>query len=317
MTVAEVHHHDPEPSTPRRLALSAVIFGLSAVIQAVGGFWTGSLGLVSDSLENLNDVLVNVLALTGLALANRREPCERYTYGWHRLEIFNMALGGLLLLGLGAAIVREAWERFRNPQAILTGWVLAFALAGLLLNLAAALVLRPQDENQLKRDASLRTAYVHAFTDSITSIVLVAAMLVIRWTGWRWLDPAVALGILVLILKGALELLSDALGILMHRAAFDHAEAKSRLLAMAGITGVEDLRSWRVCSHLTVCTAHVVVEAERLEDTPDFLRRIEALLAQEYGVRHLTVHFETAAMARTHDHRFVHEHDAGAGHHHD
>jgi cobalt-zinc-cadmium efflux system protein len=310
------HDHDHGPSTPRRLALSAAIFAVSAALQAAGGFWTGSLGLVSDSLENLNDVLVNVLALTGLALANRREPCERYTYGWHRLEIFNMALGGLLLLGLGAAIVAEAWERFRHPQPILTGWVLGFALAGLLLNLAAAMVLRPRDEDQLKRDASLRTAYVHAFTDSLTSLALVAAMLAIRWTGWRWLDPAVALGILVLILRGALSLLSDALGILMHRAAFDHAEAKARLLGLAGITGVEDLRSWRVCSHLTVCTAHVVVDAERLDDTSDFLRRIEALLASDYGVRHLTVHFETAAMSRTHDHRFVHEHAPAGGHHH-
>ena len=313
MTVSHSHGHDHGPSTPRRLALSAAIFAVSAAIQAAGGFWTGSLGLVSDSLENLNDVLVNVLALTGLALANRREPCERYTYGWHRLEIFNMALGGLLLLGLGAAIVREAWERFQHPQTILTGWVLAFALAGLLLNLAAALVLRPRDEDQLKRDASLRTAYVHAFTDSLTSIALVVAMLVIRWTGWRWLDPAVALAILVLILKGAMGLLSDALGILMHRAAFDHAEAKAKLLGLAGITGVEDLRSWRVCSHLTVCTAHIVVDAERLEDTPDFLHRIEELLAHEYGVRHLTVHFETAAMSKAHDHRFVHEHDAEGG----
>lgn len=313
MTVSHSHGHDHGPSTPRRLALSAAIFAVSATIQATGGFWTGSLGLVSDSLENLNDVLVNVLALTGLTLANRREPCERYTYGWHRLEIFNMALGGFLLLGLGAAIVREAWERFKHPQTIMTGWVLAFALAGLLLNLAAALILRPRDEDQLKRDASLRTAYVHAFTDSLTSIALVVAMLVIRWTGWRWLDPAVALAILVLILKGAMGLLSDALGILMHRAAFDHAEAKAKLLGLAGITGVEDLRSWRVCSHLTVCTAHVVVDAERLEDTPGFLQRIEELLAHEYGVRHLTVHFETAAMSRAHDHRFVHEHDAEVG----
>lgn len=309
--MADAHppHHHHGPSTPRRLALSAAIFGVSAALQAAGGLWTGSLGLVSDSLENLNDVLVNVLALTGLAVANRREPCERYTYGWHRLEIFNMALGGVLLLGLGAGILREAWSRFQNPQPILTGWVLAFALGGLLLNLAAALVLRPRDADQLQRDASLRTAYVHAFTDSLTSLVLVAAMLVIRWTGWRWLDPAVAVGILVLILKGALGLLSDALGILMHRAAFDHAEARTRLLGIAGIVGVEDLRSWRVCSHLTVCTAHVVVDAERLEDTPAYLREIEGILERDFGVRHLTVHFETAAMSRSHHHRFLHAHD--------
>jgi cobalt-zinc-cadmium efflux system protein len=297
------------------LAVSAVIFGVSAVLQAAGGFWTGSLGLVSDSLENLNDVIVNVLALTGLTLANRREPCERYTYGWHRLEIFNMALGSLLLFGLGGAIIREAWQRFQHPQAIQTGWVLIFAILGLLLNLAATLVLRPKDEGHAQRDASLRTAYVHAFTDSLTSIVLVVVMLTIRWTGWRWLDPLAALGILALILKGAVALLADALGILMHRAAFDHAAAKAQLLNLPGVMAVEDLRSWRICGHLTVCTAHVVVEAERLDETTEFLQQIEQLLAREYAVRHLTVHFETASMSESHSHRFVHEHDAPQSHH--
>lgn len=309
--------HAHGPSTPRRLALSALLFGTSAVLQAAGGLWTGSLGLVSDSLENLNDVLVNLLALAGLTLASRREPCDRYAYGWHRLEIFNMVLGGLLLLGLGAGIVREAWLRFQHPQPILTGWVLAFALGGLLLNLAAALVLRPGDPHQLDRDASLRTAYLHAFTDSLTSLALVAAMLAIRWTGWRWLDPAIALGILLLILRGAVGLLGDALGILMHRAAFDHAAARTRLLAIPGVAAVEDLRSWRVCSHLSVCTAHVVVEAERLDQTPAFLQAIEATLEQGFGVRHLTVHFETAAMSRAHHHRFVHAHDLPGREHQD
>ncbi len=309
--------HDHGPSTPRRLALSALLFGASALMQAAGGLWTGSLGLVSDSLENLNDVLVNLLALAGLTLASRREPCDRYAYGWHRLEILNMVLGGLLLLGLGMGILREAWTRFHNPPAILTGWVLAFALGGLLLNLAATLVLRPRHAHQLERDASLRTAYLHAFTDSLTSLALVAAMLVIRWTGWRWLDPAVALGILALILRGAVGLLGDALGILMHRAAFDHAAARARLLTLPGVAAVEDLRSWRVCSHLSVCTAHVAVDAERLEDTATHLREIEAVLGREFGVRHLTVHFETAAMSRAHHHRFVHTHDLPGREHQD
>jgi cobalt-zinc-cadmium efflux system protein len=168
----------------------------------------------------------------------------------------------------------------------------------------------------LERDASLRTAYVHVFTDAVTSIALVVTMLLIRWTGWRWLDPLVALGILILILRGAVALLADALGILMHRAAFDHAAAKLRLLQLDGVTGVEDLRSWRVCSHLTVCTAHVVVKAERLEETGAYLEAIEKRMAREFGVRHMTVHFETSAMAEGHDHRFVHEHEIADGHHH-
>jgi len=143
----------------------------------------------------------------------------------------------------------------------------------------------------------------------------VVSMIVIRFTGWWWVDPVIALVIVVVILRGAYGLVRDAVGILMHRAAFDHALARARLLEVPGVVGVADLRSWRVCSHLVVASAHVAVEAERLDETSAYLAAIEALLRQEFGVRHLTVHFETAAMAAGHHHRFLHAHEAEEHHH--
>lgn len=304
-----------EPKTTWRLAWSAAIFGVSALLQGVGGFWTGSLGLVSDSLENLNDVIVNLVGLTSLVVANRREPCDRYAYGWHRLEVFNTLFGAGMLLVLAGAVSVEAFHRLRDPQPISTGWVLVFSLAGLLLNLAATLVLRPKHEDTLQRDANLKAAYTHAFADALTSVALVLSMVVIRLTGWWWVDPVIALVIVVVILRGAYGLVRDAVGILMHRAAFDHALARARLLELPGVVAVADLRSWRVCSHLVVASAHVAVEAERLDETPRYLAAIEAVLRQEFEVRHLTVHFETAAMAAGHHHRFLHAHEAEEHHH--
>lgn len=303
-----------EPSTVGRLGLSASLFGLSFLLQGLGGLWTGSLGLISDSLENLNDVIVNLLGIGSLLIANRRDPCDRYAYGWHRLEVFNTLVGVGFLLALGAGVGWEAIHRFRHPVSIQTGWVLAFAGIGLVLNIAATLVLRPKDPESLNRNASLKAAYMHAFADSLTSVALVASMLLIRLTGWKWVDPAIALLILMVILRGAFTLLQDALAILMHRAAFDHDTARVDLLRIPGVTGVEDLRSWRICSHLTICTAHVIVQAERLEETVDYQETIEHFLAEHYGVRHLTLHFETASMAERHHHRFNHQHEATGGH---
>jgi len=146
---------------------------------------------------------------------------------------------------------------------------------------------------------------------------VVLGMVIIRFTGWRWVDPLLAAGIAAVILRGAFLLLRDAGGILMHRAAFNQEEAKAELLGLPGILGVEDLRSWRVCSHLTVCTAHIIVATERLDETEAHQHRIEHLLADHYGVRHLTLHFETRAMAERHLHRFVHEHEVDAHDHHE
>ena len=297
------------PTTAGRLALSSLIFGLNFLVQGLGGLWTGSLGLVSDSLENLNDAVVNLLALGSIRVANRREPCERWSYGWHRIEIFNTLLGVALLVVLAGAVLFEAWSRVRNPRPILLGWAIGFSALGFLLNLAATYVLVPKGSKQ-ERDLNLRSAYLHAMGDSLANVAVMLGMVVIHFTGWRWVDPLLAAGISVVILRGAFLLLRDAVGILMHRAAFDQEEAKGALLKLPGILGVEDLRSWRVCSHLTVCTAHIVVEAERLAETEAHQHRVEHLLAERFGVRHLTLHFETAAMALSHPHRFIHEHDA-------
>lgn len=311
-TGTHAHHgagHDcGGPTTPRRLAWSAAVFGASALLQGLGGLWTGSLGLVSDSLENLNDVFVNLLALLGLRVANRREPSDRFTYGWHRLEVLNSIVSGVLLLGLAATVLVEAVHRFRHPPAIRTGWVMAFALLGLVLNIMATLILHPREPRSLEKDSSLKAAYVHAFSDSFASAALLLSTVVVHFTGWRWLDPLVAVGIVLLILRGGAGLIADAAAILMNRAPFDQAAARARLLELPGVLGVEDLRSWQVCSHLSVCTAHVVVDLERLDETAELMERIERLLRTDFEVRHVTVHFETPAMARSHSHRFDHRH---------
>ena len=310
------HGHSHGPTTAGRLALSAAIFFISFLLQGLGGFWSGSVGLISDSLENLNDVLVNLLGLASLAIANRREPCDRYAFGFHRLEVINSLVWVGFLLALAAGVGFKAVDHLRHPQAIFTGWVLVFAFCGLALNVLAAVVLVPRDREQLERDSSLKAAYLHAFSDSITSLGLVVSMLIIRFTGWRWLDPLVAFAILVVILRGAWVLLMDATAILMHKAAFNHDEARAEMLKVQGVLGVDDLRSWKVCSHLTVATAHVTVSAERLDQTEPILHELEHALEDRFGVRHVTLHFETAAMSGKHHHRFIHQHEARAHEHH-
>ena len=305
-------HDHPEKgrTTPGRLALSAGLFGLNFLLQGLGGLWTGSLSLVSDSLENLNDFIVNLLAIGAITVANRKEPSDRYAYGWHRLEVFHTLLGVGLLVALAAGVLWEAWQRLHHPVHIQIGWAIAFSGLGLLLNLAAAFVLLPSKGTRQEGDLNLRSAYLHAVGDSLANVAVMASMVAIRLTGWRWIDPALACLIVVVILRGAFLLLRDASAILMHRAAFDHESAKSDLLKLPGVLGVEDLRSWKICSHLTVATAHILVDAERLDETEHFLEDIEHQLSEHYGVRHLTVHFETATMAERHHHRFIHQHEA-------
>ncbi|MDE3034208.1 MAG: cation transporter [Acidobacteriota bacterium] len=308
--------HSHGPTTTGRLAFSSLVFGVNFLVQGLGGLWTGSLGLVSDSLENLNDAVVNLLAMGSIRVANRKEPDDRWTYGWHRLEIFNTLMGVVLLVALAGAVIVEAMDRLRHPHPIRLGWAIGFSATGLALNLLATWILLPPKESRQAQDLNLRSAYLHALGDSLANVAVMMSMVLIRFTGWRWVDPLLAAAIAALILWGAGRLLRDAVGILMHRAAFDQEQARAELLGLPGILGVEDLRSWRVCSHLTICTAHVIVEAQRLEETERYLHAIERLMADRFGVRHLTLHFETQEMAERHHHRFIHQHDADLDHHH-
>ncbi len=304
------HHHENGRTTTGRLALSAALFGLNFLVQGLGGLWTGSLGLVSDSLENLNDSVVNLMAMAAIKVANKKEPSDRYAYGWHRVEVFHTLVGVGLLVALAIAVLWEAYLRILHPVHIMIGWALAFSATGLALNLAATYVLLPPKGTRQEGDLNLRGAYLHALGDSLANVAVMLSMVAIRFTGWRWIDPVMASLIVLVILRGAWVLLREAGAILMHRAAFDHEAAKIDLLKLPGVLGVEDMRSWKVCSHLTVATAHILVAAERLDETEHYLEDIEQVLSGHYGVRHLTVHFETAAMAERHHHRFIHQHEA-------
>ena len=285
-----LHLHSNHGLTLRRLWLSALIFFLSFLIQGFGGFLTGSIGLISDSLENLNDVFVNTLSMGSLWVAHKQSPDHRWPYGLHRLEVVN-GLIVVILLGLfGFFVGSEALDRLQNPQPIQTGKVLLFALSGLILNLVATRILVPNEEDLAKNNLNLKGAYIHALLDSVTSIVLMISMVVIRFTGWTWIDPLVALLILGLIARGMFVLLKDILSILLHWAAFNHQEAIDDLKKLPGILDV--------------------IEAERLEETEAYLEDIEHLLWEKYKVRHLTIHFENQTMADRHHHLFIHNHDS-------
>jgi cobalt-zinc-cadmium efflux system protein len=157
-----LHLHSNHGLTLRRLWMSALFFFLSFLIQGLGGFLTGSIGLISDSLENLNDVFVNTLSMGSLWVAHKQSPDHRWPYGLHRLEVVN-GLIVVILLGLfGFFVGSEVLDRLQNPQPIQAGKVLLFALSGLILNLVATRILVPNEEDLAKNNLNLKGAYIHA-----------------------------------------------------------------------------------------------------------------------------------------------------------
>ena len=188
-----------------RLRWVLVLTGTFMVVEAVGGWISGSLALLADAGHMLTDVGALALSLLSAWIA-QRPANDTKTYGYLRWEILAALVNGAALFGIAAMIVVEAVQRIQEPQPVRTGLFLAVATAGLLVNFASLAVLHGQREGNL----NMRGAYLHVLGDALGSVGAVAAAAIIAVTGWTLADPIVSILLSVLILVGAARLLRDS-----------------------------------------------------------------------------------------------------------
>ncbi len=272
-----------------RFILALGLTTLILVAEVVGGLLTGSLALLSDAAHVLMDVLALVMSYAALRIAGR--PADaRHTYGYHRWQVLAALANGITLLVVGFGIFREAWERFRYPQDVLAGPMLAVAVIGLIVNLVVALVLRDHDHD----DLNVRSAFLHVLGDTLSSVGVIAAGLVILLTGWRWADPLVSVLIGAVILLGSLRLLRETLHILVEGApdGVSAGQINRALQDVPGVRDVHDLHIWTVTPGYVALSAHVVLDDPSFAGAEHIQARIRTLLAEQFNIRHTTVQLE-------------------------
>lgn len=262
------------------------------IIEAVGGWISGSLALQADAGHMLTDSSSLLLSILAIALASRPADMRR-TYGFYRAEILAALVNGALLLGVAALIFWEGISRLRSPEEIQLGTMLGVALLGLLANVAAMLLLRERSHGSL----NVRGAYLHVVGDALSSIGVVAAALVIHFTGWVYADAIVSMAIALVIVWGAFRLLRDATDILLEAvpAHLDLAEILHAMEDAEGVTRIHDLHVWTISSGMYALSAHVVVDSCDLGQNDAILGRLENLLSSRFGLDHVTLQIETPA----------------------
>jgi cobalt-zinc-cadmium efflux system protein len=299
--------------------------GLTAafmVAEVVGGILTNSLALLSDAAHMFTDVTALAISLAAVKIGKRAVD-ERRTYGYERFEILAAAFNALLLFGVAAYILFEAWQRFRTPASVESGLMLWIAAAGFVVNLIAMRLLSAGKEESL----NVKGAYLEVWSDLLGSAGVIAAALVIRFTGWTWVDPVVAVGIGLWVLPRTWSLLKESTHILLEGtpAHVDLPKLRSRLGAHAGVKEVHDLHVWALTSSRHVLTAHVVVDGTQ---SPDLLKSLCASVRDEFDIFHTTIQIEDEACGdlhapmhgdegRDHDHDPGHDHDHDHGHRHE
>jgi cobalt-zinc-cadmium efflux system protein len=273
---------------PRKLIIVLVLTSVFMVVEAVGGWLSGSLALIADAGHMLTDVGALSLSLASVWIA-RRPATPRRTFGFLRLEILAAFVNGAVLLVLVVWIMVEAVRRLRTPIAVDADLFLAIASAGLVVNLIGLWVLHGAQHGSL----NVRGAYLHILGDTLGSVGAISAALVITFTGWTPADPIISIGLSLLILVGAWRLVRESVDVLLEAvpAHVDLGAVREGILQVPGVASVHDLHVWTVTSGMVAMSGHVVVPD--LPSHPATLERIHASL-RERGIAHATVQLEVA-----------------------
>jgi cobalt-zinc-cadmium efflux system protein len=293
----------------RRLWIVLVLTGGFMVVEALGGYFSGSLALLADAGHMLTDVGAIALSLLTAWIALRPAD-QRKTYGYLRWEILAALINGAALIGIAVWVVVEAIGRIGTPPEIDVTLFLVVASVGLVVNLVGLALLHGSHRGSL----NTRGVYLHIMSDLLGSVAALVAAAVVALTGWTLADPLISILLSLLILVGAWRLVRESTDILLEAvpAHVSMPEVQRRILAVEGVATVHDLHVWTVTSGMVAMSGHAVVPA--LDHHPGVLDRIREEMAQ-LGIGHVTIQLETRhgclEIPATHGGHGGHE-----GHHH-
>lgn len=275
------HHHGPRGANSLFVALGLTL-GFAAV-EALAGWWSGSLALLGDAGHMVTDSTALGLAALAAWIA-RRPPSARHSYGLGRIEVLAAAINGLFMLLVVAAIVITAIERLHAVRPVAGGTAMGVAVIGLGVNVLVMLTLSRGEQS-----INTRAALLHVLGDLLGSIAAIISGAVIYFTGWLPIDPLASLFICALILVSSLRLLREAVHVLMEGVP-SHVNLPEVGHAMAGVAGVKsvhDLHIWTAASGQVALSAHVVLT--NMNAWNDTLQRLRVLLHERFGIDHVTL----------------------------
>jgi cobalt-zinc-cadmium efflux system protein len=281
------HHHDHAPRLDHLNA--AFIWGIIlnsafVVIEAVMGFVSHSLSLLTDAGHNLSDVASLALALLAFKLT-KVSANDRYTYGYKRSTIIVSFFNALILFAAVGFIAYEAIVRFIRPEVIQGGTVAWVAFVGIAINGFTAWLFIQHKE----KDLNVKGAYLHMAVDAIVSLGVVIAGITIYFTHWYWLDSALSLIIVFVIIGGTWGLLKNSLLLEMDGvpAEMNVDKIKAELLKAKGVTNVHHVHVWALSTTENALTAHLVINDDDMHLFNDIKHNLR------HRLLHMDIHHST------------------------
>ena len=289
---SQAHDHPGHSHAPDNFgwafAIGASLNAGFVIVELIFGYAANSLALISDAVHNLSDVIALLLAW-GAAWLAQKQPTQKHTYGYRRASILAALFNaGLLLVAVGGIVV-EAINRLREPAAVASWTVVVVAAFGILVNGGTALLFMRGHHG----DLNIRGAYLHMVADAGVSLGVVVAALVIMFTGWLWVDPAISLVIAAVVLASGWGLARDSVNLALDGVprGIELAKVRDYLGALQGVSEVHDLHIWAMSINETALTVHLV----RPDGSDDaLLHRVCEELSHRFNIHHATLQIESS-----------------------
>jgi len=288
--MAEVHNHNYIRGRSRRALLIA--FSATAVMffgELFGGLISNSLSLIGDSGHMLMDAVALAVGILAFKLA-QRPATKRRTYGYYRLEILAALLNGILLVIVSAYVFYEAYHRLTGPAEVKAPLMLAVAIVGLIVNIFSLYVLG----SLRKENLNVKGAYLHVLSDAISSIGVIAAAVIIYFTGAYIVDALMGILIGGIILRSAFGLLSESGKVLLESAPeeIDVEEVERKIKKVKGVKSVHDMHLWSISSGINAMSGHIVIDDQKVSQAEDVQNRVAKMLKKEFNITHTTIQTE-------------------------
>lgn len=283
-----MHEHHFVPTNINHAFKLGILINLIFVfIETIFGFSANALSLIADAGHNLSDVLGLVVSWVAVLLSSRPRTSNR-TYGYKRSSILAALFNAIFLLVAIGGILVEALQRLQNPQPVAENKVIVVALIGILINgFTAYLFMKDQHH-----DLNVKGAFLHMAADTLVSVGVVVAAVIVKFTNWFWLDPVISLVIAVIIFIGTWGLLRDAVNLSLDAVpkAVDYDEVKKFIEATPGVLAIHDLHIWGISTTENALTVHIC--RQTLANNNQFLEKLDHELTKNFALSHITIQVE-------------------------
>lgn len=282
------HHHDHHHTDNIKVLFwSFIVIFIFMIVEAVGGWLTNSLALLSDAGHMLSDAAALGLSFIALKIGTKQATSSK-TYGYRRFEIIAAFINGITLLIISLFIFIEAYKRFFDPPEVSANMMI-IALIGLIVNIIVFFLLTRGDSHD---NLNIRSAVLHVLGDLLGSIGAIAAGLLIYFFGWNIADPIASVVVAILILYSGYHITKDALHILMEGKPEDLNvdELTEAIHTIEGVYDLHDVHVWSITNEFPMMTCHLVVEHGVNRD--DLLERATDLIKNNFKISHVTIQTE-------------------------